>query len=67
MNKQRIINKVKPETIKGKVKLSNQAVKVDTDAVDNSGKQAPIKEIVRRLKKAAKEQLFPPMVTPQNG
>lgn len=67
MNKQRIINQVKPEIIKGEVKLSNQAIRVGTNAVGNSGKQAPIKEIIRSLKKAAKEQLFPPIVTPQNG
>lgn len=61
MNKQRTVNQVKPEIIKGEVKLSNQAVRVDTNAVDNSGKQVPIREIIRNLKKAAKEQLFPPM------
>lgn len=67
MNKQRIINHVKPEIIKGKVKLPNQAISVGTNAVGNSGKQTSIKEIIRNLKMAAKEQLFPPIVTPQNG
>ena len=67
MNKQRIINQVKPEIVKGKVRLPNQAVRVGANAVGNSGKQTPIKEIIRNLKKAAKEQLFPPIVTPQNG
>lgn len=67
MSKQRIINQVKPEIITGEIKLPNQAVKVDANAVGNSGKQASINEIIRNLKKAAKEQLFPPLVTPQNG
>lgn len=67
MHKQRIINQVKPEIIKGEVKLPNQAVRVGANAVDNSGKQASIAEIIKNLKKAAKEQFFPPIVTSQNG
>ena len=67
MNKKRIINQVKPEAIKGEVKLPNQSVRVGANAVGNSGKQTPIKEIIRNLRKAANEQLFPPIVAPQNG
>ncbi len=67
MNKQGIINQVKPEIIRGEVKLPNQAVKVGANAVGNSGKQASINEIIWNLKKAAREQLFPPIVSSQNG
>lgn len=62
-----MVNQVKPEVIRGEVRLPNQSVRVGSNAVGNSGKQAPINEIIRNLKKAAKEQLFPPIVTPQNG
>ena len=41
MNKQRIINQVKPEKIKGEVRLPNQSVRVGSNAVGNIGKQAP--------------------------
>lgn len=58
---------VKPEALEGRINLPNQQVKVGTNAVDNSGKQASVKEIIKNLKRAAREQLFPPMVNPQNG
>jgi len=61
------MNQVKPETVKGKIKLPNQDVRVGANAVDSSGQQASVKEIIRNLKRAAKEQLFPPIATPQNG
>lgn len=64
MNKSRAQNRVKPETVKGEVKLSNQAVRVGTNTVNNSGKQTPFKEIIKNLKKAARKQLFPPIVAP---
>lgn len=67
MSKSQVQNQVKPEALKGEIKLPNQHVKVGYNAVGNSGKQTSFKEIIRNLKKAAKEQLFPPIVTPQNG
>lgn len=71
MSKSQAQNQVKPKIIKGKIKLFNQEIKVGINAVDNNGRQAPIEEIIKNLKRAEKEQLFPPMfppiVTPQNG
>lgn len=63
MNKSRAQNQVKPETLRGEIKLPNQQVKVGANAVNNSGKQATIAEIIKNLKKAAKEDLFPPIAT----
>lgn len=67
MSKPQVQNHVKPEELKGKIKLPNQEIKVDINAVNNSGQRASIAEIIKNLKKAAKKQLFPPIATSQNG
>lgn len=67
MSKPQVQNQVKPEELKGKIKLPNQEIEVDINAVDNSGQRASIAEIIKSLKKAAKEELFPPIATSQNG
>lgn len=63
MSRPRAQNQVKPEALRGKIKLPNQQVKVGANAVDNSGKQATIAEIIKNLKNAAKEDLFPSIAT----
>ncbi len=67
MSKSQIQNQVNPEVIKGKINLPNQRIDVGSNAVDNSGKQTSIVEMVKNLKRAAREQLFPPIANPQNG
>ena len=67
MKKQYGINQVEPRIVKGEIKLPNQEIKVDINAVDNNGQRATINEIINSLKKAAKEQVFPPIVASQNG
>ncbi len=64
MNKQNGNKKIKPESIKGEINFPNKkTVKVNTNAVDNSGKQASPEEIVKSLKKAAREEVFPPVMS----
>ena len=52
--------KVKPRSVRGKINLPNSRVEVDTNAVQSRGSQVSISILVRNLKKAAKEELFPP-------
>ena len=53
-------NKVKPELVHGEINLPNK-IKVSINAVENTGLHASPEDILSKLKKAAKEELFPPI------
>lgn len=54
-------SKVFPKTIKGKFNLPNRTVEIGKDAVANSGTYTPANIIINNLKKASKENIFPPV------
>lgn len=62
-----IMNKVKPEEVKGTISLPNKpSVKINKQAVPNNGSGKTGKEFIKSLKEASKKALFPQILN-QNG
>ena len=56
--------KVKPEVIKAQIELPNKGnISINSNAVTNSGKYISPDTIIKKLKKAAQDNIFPPLVT----
>lgn len=57
-----------PQKIEAKIDLPNEKnVKVNSNAVKNKGVEISIENFIKSIKKAAKEEIFPPIATSQNG
>lgn len=64
MNKQLLEQKVHPRAIEGKLILPNREyITINTNAVASTGRYSSPTKIIKSLKKAAKEELFPPVVS----